>query len=269
MWNNKKDLDIQAQTTNSFQLKYLNIANNHIKLRKASYVARININYVDVTKEDIYFKLVKLLDHEVDKGNFFVYETNVTNIDLVKTSYIEQLNDGVYCFLMKYEESKPLYYICTVMDSGKFTIGTKGFTDNNLHYKYNFILPDGTNDETITVSENYNTVISGFIYPETIDFNKKDSYEIFLVGEKTSLLNNIRLNENGGNLACTDIRDDIKKCSVPRSHFDGKSGIFFIRHKNSLNKYVVDYPLGRINVNFGKINNYSFGLIFLVCLILL
>lgn len=268
----KKDFDKQANTVNKFRMYFLHTNNDRTRFKRLQLFS-ITINYPQVTKTDVYIGLVKLLDHEADQGNFITFETNVTDINMLKTKYIEGVSDGVHCFLMKYEESKPLYLICALSQSGEQKPGTTlGFSDNNLHYKYNFILQPGTNEEIVTITQNYNAILFGTVFPQILDFTTQDSLNIYLAGEGMKRqTSSLRLNENGADLSCKLLDDELKVCTVPSSHFNGKSGNYFIRHKNSFNRYVADYslPAVTVKVNSDKINKYSFGLLILVCLMLL
>ena len=48
-------------------------------------VGEIIVNYPNTDKEDIYFKIEKVTNDEVDESTFFSFETNVTGLDKIKT----------------------------------------------------------------------------------------------------------------------------------------------------------------------------------------
>ena len=86
----------------------------------------------------------------------------------------------------------------------------------------------------------------------------------------------ITLNPDKGNLECTDY-NNIKKCKVPKSHFDGKKGgLYFINHFNNVNKYSANYETFGIKVilpgdstGSGRISKFSLGLFALLCFLAL
>ena len=231
--------------------------------------AQLSFKYPEIQKEDIYLKLEKLLEHESDMNNYFGYETNVTQLPKLNTLNFKTQN--FECKFVKYDESTPLYLICFGRKSGNYTFGNEGFNKNNINYKYNFILTsEGLNDEIIHISENNGYSIS-YQSSLILDYSSKDTFIIPLFYNYG--LNNLRFNLDGEDIIC----GDNDRCTVPKSHFKGKNGTYFLNTKNSFGKYVKIYELFPYQViipednkeNSSQINKSSIALILLLCLGLL
>lgn len=231
--------------------------------------AQLSFKYPEIQKEDIYLKLEKLLEHESDMKNHFAYETNVTQLPKLNTLNFKTQN--FECKFVKYDESTPLYLICFGRKSGNYTFGNEGFNKSDINYKYNFILKsEGLNDEIIHISENdgYSIVYQSSL---VLDYSSKDTFIIPLFYNYG--LNNLRFNLDGEDIICGD-KD---RCTVPKSHFKGKNGTYFLNTKNSFGKYVKIYELFPYQViipednkeNSSQINKGSIALILLLCLGLL
>ena len=74
------------------------------------------------------------------------------------------------------------------------------------------------------------------------------------------------MNVDKNDLECQDIVN-IKKCKVPKSHFEGKTGGYYpIRHINNNNVYAIDFEtfgdMVKMNINIdfnSEDRNYSIG----------
>ena len=273
----KEKLDIIAKKNNEFEVVFLN---EHLGFEDFRFVKNIKINYPDTKKEDIHFNFVKILNPDVETNYFVNIETNVKNLPILKTTLFElrlSQDHTTHCFFIKHEKSKPLYLSCSADFTGNFTIERiEGFNAKDSHYKYNFFADRQDFNGTIESTEPYNSAILN-VYPETLDFTKKDSFEIYINTQMNTLINNIRLNPDGEDLKCKDI-ENYKKCTVDKSHFkDKKTGYYLIHHKNNVGKYTTNYESFGINVilpggdsgNAGEINKYSFSLFALFCLLVL
>ena len=163
----------------------------------------------------------------------------------------------------------------------KFTIGEiKGFTKNDIHYKYNFKLLSGRNDNQLSsISPKRSFVYKA--HPNTLDFINTDSIDFYIAKENFNDLENIRINPDGNNLSCKKI-GKIKKCTVTKDHFkDKSSGYYYIHHKDTTDKYSknceafgfkVTLPGGGGNESDGNaasFNKYSFAWIALLGLLLI
>ena len=131
--------------------------------------------------------------------------------------------------------------------------------------------------ETQNFSETINTIESELaqnfiknVYPETLDFNKKDSCEI-LINPK---LNNIALTENGKDLECREGKD-LKIYTVPKSYFtDKKNAYYYLQHKGKEGDNIINfinYETFGVKVenlgNSGEISKYSLCLLALISLL--
>ncbi len=232
-------------------------------------MAQLTFKYPQIQKKNIYLKLEKLLEHESDLKNYFAYETNVTQLPKLNTLNFETQN--FECKFVKYDKSTPLYLICFGRKSGNYTFGNQGFNKSDINYNYNFILTSkGLNNENISISENdgYSVTYQSSL---VLDYSSKDTFIIPLF--YSNRLNNLRFNLDGEDIIC----GDNDRCTVPKSHFKGKNGTYFLNTKDSFGKYVKIYELFPYQViipednqeNSSQINKGSIALILLLCLGLL
>ena len=275
----KANFDLIANTENFCKIGYITENGKW----EAFEFAIVNINYIEYTKENIYLKLETIQEKKVDKYSFIAASTNITNLPNLKTEtfnleIISTINST--CYFIKHDKSTPLYLTCLTEDSYEGIIGEiKEANLNNIHYQYNFIIVPGSIDENINIT-NIETFSIIHSYPDILDFTKGDSpIEIYLGLPKEGKIGNISLNTDKGALECEDLIS-IKKCKVPKSHFDGKKEeYYFIHHLDSNNKYVTNYETFGVKVvlpkdndkpeNSGRIGKYSFGLLAFACLLIL
>ena len=275
----KNNLDIYARNVNDdIDLFYISDYTGSFYFNN---VGKIKINYPDIIKEDIYFKIDKITNNEVDYSSFVSFETNITEIDKLKTSVFtlhlpnEKTTD---CYFIKHDKLKTLYLSCYINFIGDYKVEEiEGFTENDIHYKYNFIFGNQNIDETIHSTEPVSAYTLGS-YPKILDFTTKDSFDLYIFTTMANLINNIRFNENAEDLQCQDI-EDIKKCIVTKNHFKGKkSGYHLIHYKNNAQNYTTIYYSFGVDVILpdetpsgysGKINKYSFCLFALLCFLVL
>ena len=211
----------------------------------------IYINYPDIEKEDVFCELNKITNSEIDLDNFVTFSTNITDIDIIQTTYFELIFPPkiiIVCFFIKHNNSDPLYLTCNAHEGIDYSvsfISTKEY--NNLHYKYNFILIPGKDEESVNILKPQKTYIYS-IFSDTLNFTSQKSLEIYFGIKNAYKINSLRFNENGTDLICQDI-NDIKKCTVKKSHFKNKeSGYYYILHKNNANKFSIDYETFGVNV---------------------
>ena len=183
-------------------------------------------------------------------------------------------NSESSCFLIKHSESDCLYLMCSLRGDGTVTIGDyDGFEENDINYKYKFILNRGHSDQQVNIIGDKISLID-YMYPDTLDFSSKDSITLYIIVPNE--IEHLRLNENGSDLDCV-VQSQIMKCTVPKSHFDGKSGGYYYIHHENNNYYYINYESFGINVilsgkdsgNSGKINKYSFIIFILLCFVIL
>ena len=272
----KEKFDIVANENNDLKVAYLNDFEGWNSVFE--YISPIQIKYPSIVKENIGFELKQLQESIVDKNTYVTFSTNITNIPKIKTNNFKLdfgFSKKVKCLFIKHETSTPLYITCRVPDAREnFTIGNiDGINISNIHYKYNFILGPGRNDDNITIIEAKNTHLNQ-PYPEVLDFSKSDSIDAYFFMDEDHRLNNLTLNVDKGPLECIEI-DFIQKCKVPKSHFDGKEGYYLIHRKNSRNEWSTHYESFGVKVTFsgsgnsGTFSKFSLGLFALLYLLVL
>ena len=79
----KNNLDVLAKVVDELELLYLDKSRGSIQL---IFVGIIKINYQNINKEDVYFKVNQLMNNNIEQGTYINFETNVTNIDKIKTT---------------------------------------------------------------------------------------------------------------------------------------------------------------------------------------
>ena len=139
------------------------------------------------------------------------------------------------CALRKYDEN-PLLIVCFFSNEGENWL--KEITEekqyNELNVKYNFRIQPVNNEEKIIDKTASGTFIFR-VYPEILDFTKSDSLTIEYAMENPTSLRGLTFNEKAADLSCQTIGREIKRCTVPKSHFEGKqSGYYFLKHENHL-----------------------------------
>ena len=110
------------------------------------------------------------------------------------------------------------------------------------------------------------------MYPEIFDFTKNDSLIIEYGMEDPEKFVGITFNEEANDLTCQDIGREVKRCTVPKSHFKGKkSGYYFTKHSNHLNgkSYSYEAPPIKVILNDSKGNIISFISYYWLLLILI
>ena len=268
--------------TNGEQINVANINYRSIgKIFNFFYlVPPIDVKY-NLPKTDVYVRITKLIENVAEHDTFIAYETNVTDITNVYTSLeafeleFSNSNTGSHfydCSFRKYSEY-PLLIICWINNEG--THWLKEITEekifNDINIKYNFRIQSVNNEEKIDFKSVTGTFIF-FNYPNILDFTKSDSLSIEYALENPTSLVGLTFNENKEDLSCQTIGKFIKKCTVHKSHFDGKTnGYYFLKHKNHLNGKSTSYeglPV-KVVLNGSKFNKASFTLVYSLLLILI
>ena len=158
-----------------------------------------------------------------------------------------------YCGFRKYDDI-PLLIICFINNQG--TNWLKEITEeiiiDNANIKYNFRIQTVNNEEKIDCNTEARGTMFFWIYPEIFDFTKSDSLIIEYAMESPKDLVGITFNEEANDLTCQTIGKQIKRCTVPKSHFEGKkNGYYFTMHSNHLNgkSYSYDAPPVKVILN--------------------
>ena len=228
--------------------------NDILGLLELRVIPEILINYYEYVKEDIYIKITKLLQNTYEINNFITYETNVTTISNFNSIlFTIELQKEYMCF-MKKTEGKNLLIICRAEKEGTYSLGEikEEIRIEYLNIKYNFIIVPVINDEEYIVQGDGTYII--FNKPKLLDFNLKENMTIEFYTPNPELFNNIKLNPDSDDLECEN-GVYIKKCIVPKSHFERKSsGYYYTYHLNKLNNYSISYELSPIEIILPKEN---------------
>ena len=257
-------------------------------------VPKITFKYYNIKKTDIYIGITKLAESINESGTTIAYETNVTKINNVLTDLesfkLDFFNangatNACPCSFRKYTDT-PLYIVCFMEAIGTGKIQLKEITKekvyNNLNIRYNFRIQPVKNEEKIQSSKDDGKSIFLY-YPSILDFRTQNSYTIDYSMERPSALSGITYNENAEDLSCQNIGSFIKRCTVSRSHFEGKkNGYYFTKHSNHLGGKSTNYEAPPIKVilddtpwptdeptDVSKGNTNSFIIIYYLVLILI
>ena len=211
-------------------------------------------------KENVYVNITKLLKNVSESISTVAYET-YTSINFTQNinTHVFLINfinvNNVSCYFKK-NNIGGLLFICLIIGQGQTYLGIneEPIVLNNIHYKYNFIIQPFNNSELITISEMGSW--NNYLYPEELDFTLHESIYIRYISYLPDSYNSIKLNPDSPSyLECEDISDisedfiGIKKCIVPRSHFEGKeSGYYYTYHLNHLNESSIFYDITPVKV---------------------
>ena len=78
----KKDIDIFSRDIEDLELAYLDASGNFDYFK---FAGKINIAYQNINKVNVHFNIVNLMNANVELNAFMNFETNVTNLDRIKT----------------------------------------------------------------------------------------------------------------------------------------------------------------------------------------
>ena len=263
---------------------YVATLDYYIKGEEFPLVPGIVVNY-NLPKKDVFVLITKLLEKVSERDTLIAYETNVTDITNVLIDLeafklpFTNSNTGksnFACSFRKYSEF-PLLIVCWVNEDGTNVLNeiTEEKIYNDLNIKYNFRIQPVKNEEKIESKSSSGTFIY-YCYPHILDFTKSDSLSVEFEVESPDILTGVTFNENKGDLSCQTLGNRIKKCIVPKSHFDGKkTGNYFLKHTNHLNSKSTSYEVNPVHVitdgsvNGAKFNEVSFTLVYSLLLILI
>ena len=217
---------------------------------KLSNVLDIKINYNIDKKEDIFVGITKLLQNNLYSQNYIPYETNITSITNVNSNFFDYFTsvDNYYC-KMKKTKDKPLLFLCFLkMFEEKSSLGennTEVILDN-IHIKYNFRIQPVNNTEEFTMKDEGSRIL--LIHPTKLDFSKNDLIPIYFYMLRPENTKGIRLNPNSEELECAHQDNLIKRCLVPKSHFN-ESGYYYTHYLNDNNGLNIFYDISPIFIN--------------------
>ena len=130
-----------------FYLKYL--SQDYNIFEEVSLVDKIVIKYKDKKKEDIFVGITKLLEGTAEDHTCIAYQTNVTNILNIATSFhgfrLRFFNHSLTCGFRKYENN-PLLIVCLAEENVQYLgkIEEEKIIRSNI--KYNFKIQPLTNN---------------------------------------------------------------------------------------------------------------------------
>ena len=239
-----------------------------------------------VKKQDIFVEINKLLENLIESENYIAYETNVTNIRNIESSYFilnftESDNDNIFrleCILKKNNDNSPLMVLCKPLFNSKdtklniFLNEFYNFNVSYVNYNYNFIISNPMYEE-ITIY-NGGDFIKGK-YPEILNFISKDNLTFTIYGG-SKYTKGLTLDPNSEYLKC-DKNENVVQCNIPKTHFkEQKNGYYYLYHKNITNGKSKFYENSPFKVTFYELpknlNNSSeinyFSLLVAVVIIL-
>ena len=214
------------------------------KAKEFPLIPRIDVKYGTIQKTDVYIGITKLIEGVSEHDTLIAYETNVTDIDNVFMDLydgfdLEFINmtktTSQRCAFRKYDDN-PLLILCFFNNEGENWLKeiTEEKVYNEFNVKYNFRIQPSNNEEKI-IEKTYPGSFILRVYPEILDFTKSDSLTIDYGIKDPTSLRRLTFNEDAADLSCQTIGREIKRCTIPKSHFEGKkSGYYFIKHENHL-----------------------------------
>ena len=233
-------------------------------------------------KTDVFIKITKLKESVAEDGTFVAYETNVTNIDevysisdSVKLEFENEKGETARseCIIKK-DDGMPLLVLCNPRLDGiswlKEIKEEKIFRESSI--KYNFRIQPVKNEEKIRCKRDIGTFVYSR-YPNVLDFTQKDSLFVEYFTNNPEYFKGITFNQDKGDLSC-EIRHDVNvRCTIPKSHFDGKkTGYYYTKHTNHLNSKSTYYIIDPIKVILNSSSSgffYSVSLYYLLLFILI
>ena len=260
---NRNELNCQISRTQLEQKMYIlgerpvvYIVNQEKGFIEQNLVGEIKVENGDIQKEDIYVGITHLIYNTTSTVVF--YETNVTNLPFIKTSYYEfELTDPIsveyQCGLISGEKGLILGCFPGYKSEGTYYLGniSKEIKLNDISIKYNFLIQPVFNNENF-----YYNNIRDHIYtasPETLDFTSKDYFYMVFGVKNPEKLRNVTLNPDSTNLDCVVIGRENAACLVHKNHFDGKAnGYYYIHNLNYKNEITISYLVPPIKVILTK-----------------
>lgn len=255
----------------------LEFLNSNYILKKFPLVPNIILNY-RIPKEDIFIGINKLIQKIGDGNSHIVYETNVTNIvnikpDLSGFTIPFQTEDGVktvysICTFRKYDIT-PLLLLCRIQEGiYKLSEFKEEKIVDKINTRYNFRIQPPKNNELAQNNGGETCTFAISVYPEILDFTKNNTLTVEYFTLEPYLIKGITFNENANDLSC-EVIGEIIKCSVPKSHFNGKkSGYYFTKQRNINDGKSILYEIPPIKVILSG-NSLSFSLIYLLLFLIL
>ena len=210
----------------------------------------IYINY-PFSKKNISVEIVKLLEDNIDIGNFMAYGTNVTNITNLysKKFSLTFSYENLECHLRK-TIGIPLTLICYMNRDTYFSLKiTNKIELNNINIKYNFVIQPTNNDEICSVKGEGGSML--FFIPKVLDFTLKETITVEFWSNNPGYIRSIRLSPFSNDLECSNIENRFQRCLVNIRHLrSGSNGYFYTYHTNHDGKSIIFYELSPFKVIF-------------------
>ena len=272
----------QYEEQKFLEIEYLN---HNYTIKRFPLIPKIDVIYDNIQKININVLITKLIQNVGEHDTPIAYETNVNDIeniymdsvDFELTFESEKEEKKAGCFFRKYDNN-PLLLVCFFNRVGEYWL--KEITRDIIiesHFKYKFIIKPVKLYDKLYLDSGLDGSFIFMLYPEVLDFTKKDSLIVEYAIEDPKYLTGITFNENEKDLVCQDVGREIKRCTVPKTHFQGKkSGYYFTKHQNHLNKKSSSYEALPIKViltsdseSKGNIISFSYFISLLLFLTLL
>ena len=191
------------------------------------------------------------------------YETNVTDIpnfynpldNQFDLSFINKDSEGSEsefkgkCNFLKYDNN-PLLLVCWVNGVGENRLNeiTKEIIIENNNIQYNYRIQPVKNEELIHFKGEGSFI--SWNYPKVLNFSNNDGPKYIEMSiENPNYLNGFTYNEDANDLTCNIIGKNLITCEVTKEHFKGKkNGLYFLKHKNHLEKKSISYEIAPMNI---------------------
>ena len=220
-------------------------------------VLNIAVNVKNLTKENIYVGINKILDNALQENNFAAFETNVTNISNLITDMGQcKLGEKDYSCYLKKDPDKPLLILFYFFE-GNYTLRellNHEIILDNINVKYNFRIQSSNNTEKFSINGNGQNI--RFAYPKILNFKIIKEYKIYF-SYSSRYLNidnfNLRLAPDLEDINCQ--KDNLFKfsCIVNSDYFDNyANGYYNLYHLNRLNNYSIYYEVQPFEVILPK-----------------
>ena len=228
-------------------------------------------------KTDVFVGITRLLENITEGDSMFAYETNVTNINKVistfedfRLNFINEYNDTDRsdCSLRKFDDN-PLLIVCFRSNIGKCWLNEikEEIKVEDANIRYNFRIQPVKNDERIYQSKRDRGTFMFDIFPETLDFTNKEYLYIYYNAERTKYLKGITFNKDKEDLDCEITKDVLLRCNVTKNQFN-KTGYYFTKRTNHLGSKSTNYEISPVKVIL-KGSFYSISLYYILLLILI
>ena len=276
----KDDLLRDLRETNStLRVCYLDYR-TYDGIFRLPFVGAITVIDNIVEKTDVFVGITRLIENVAEGDSTFALETNVTNIKKVLTKldvlhldiFNENQNEKADCSFRKYDDN-PLLIPCIPYYKIISDFQLKGLEKEiiiDVHIKYRFRVQPFNITEKIYYSSKDNGAVILHIFPEMLDFTKRENLYIYYSAERVEKLKGITFNKDKGGLSCEIINGRLYRCNLPKTHFD-KNGYHITKHINHLNSSSTFYESRPIKValSVSNANYYSISLYYSLLLILI